>query len=63
MNRQIGEPKLSNNLDWAFAEYALEDLTRQQWGQIVAEVIRLRIEVDRLERDLNGDDDKEVAKW
>ena len=54
---------MSNNLDWAFAEYALEDLTRQQWGQIVAEVIRLRMEVDRLERDLNGYDAKEVAKW
>ncbi len=54
---------MSNNLDWAFAEYALEDLTRQQWGQIVAEVIRLRMEVDRLEQALNGYDAAEVARW
>jgi hypothetical protein len=54
---------MTSELDWAFGQYAFEDLSRQQWGQIVAEIIRLRLLVDRLERDLNGYDAGEVDKW
>ena len=54
---------MSERLDWAFSQYAFEDLSRQQWGQIVAEIIRLRLVVDRLECDLNGYDAGEVDKW
>ena len=54
---------MNERLDWAFSQYAFEDLSRDQWGQIVAEVVRLRMQIDKLERDLNGYDAGEVDKW